>query len=611
MSYNYKKKITNFNKKKKIFKSRIINFIIFIIIMIIIIMINTYYLQIKNFNKYSFLARKNFTKFVTITPLRGYIYDRNKNLVSYNIKKYDLYINTLNIQNINNTIKKIKKIFFISKIKLNKIKNKTKKKKIFCFIKNANKKDINKYLINKNILPEIFIKKNTLRYYPYKKIISSILGYTINTEKVGEKNKIKFINKGNYIGKSGIEEYYENILHGKEGFYKIIVNSKNKIIDIYKFYKPINGKNIFLTIDIKLQKYIYNLINKEKISIIVSNIKNGEILSLITNPTYNNNIFNKKISKLKFKKIINNKNNFFINKVIQGIYPPASTIKPYISIGALNDKIIKKNSTIFDKGWWKIPNTNNKFYDWKKWGHGYLNIINSIEESSDTFYYKIAYNMGIDKIYYWMKYFGYGEKTNIDLPGEITGILPNKIWKKNKYNKMWYTGDTISVGIGQGYWSATPIQMHKALLIFVNNGIYVRPHILKKIDHNSILIKRKIINKLNKINIKYWNIIKKGMYGVACKKNGTAYKNFLGIKYKLAVKSGTAQIFSLNKNRNYNKITKINSKLKDHTLMNAYLPYKNPIFAITIVLENGGEKYKIGDLMRKITDYLIIQNKLN
>ncbi len=573
--------------KNNILIKRSKQIIIILFLILIINLLNIYKLQIINFKYYSSLAKNNYTKIVSIIPYRGIIYDRNKIPIVLNKNYYYLIIKIYNIDQIKKIKNKLINFFFIKKKKIDKLIKIYKKNinKNIIIKKYLNSKDLIKYYRNKLLLQNIYIRKNTYRYYPYKEIVSHITGYT-------SKNK----NNKIYIGKNGIEKYYENILKGKYGIKKIILNYKGKIINITNIKKPHIGKNIYLTIDMNIQKFIYKLVKNNQSSIIISNPNNGEILSLISTPGYNPNIFNKNISKKKYKEIINNPYSPLTNKAIQGIYPPASTIKPYICIAALKDKIINIKHIMFDPGWWKLPKFKKIFYDWKTLGHGLINIKKSIEESSDTFYYHIAYNMGIKKLIKWIKKFGYGEKTGIDLPNENTGFLPNQnIIKKNN----WYIGKTILIGIGQGYLAITPIQMNKALTILINNGLIITPHILKNIEkEKNIFLKT---NNIKNIKKKYWKIIKKSMYGVACKKNGTAYKNFINTKYKIAIKSGTAQIISLQKNY---FLKNKNPMLQDHTLMNAFIPFKKPNFAISIVLDHGGNGPRIGYIMRKITDYL-------
>ncbi len=586
-----------YNKKKdNIFFKRIKTIIIIISFIILFLINHIYKLQIIDFKYYYKLSKKNYTKIITIIPNRGIILDRNNIPLVINKNYYYINIITHKIKKNKKIINNIKKFFYLSNKDIKYIKNKFNKfnkykNKNIIIYKKLSLKEIKNFFKNKKILKGIFIKNYKKRFYIYKNIFSHVIGYVSK-------------NKNNYIGKTGIEKYYENILYGSKGYKKIVFSNKNKILNKTIIKKKISGKNINITIDIYLQKYIFNLIKNNTAAIIITNPKNGEILSLVSTPSYNPNIFINKINNIKYIKIKKNKNNPFFNKITQGLYPPASTIKPYIAIGALKKNIIKKNFNLFDPGWWKLPKSKKIFYDWKKWGHKKINITKSIEESSDIFYYQITYNLGIKNLIKWIKKFGYGKKTGIDLPNEKIGFILNKnIKKKNKYL---YQGDIIPIGIGQGYLNATPIQIHKSLIILINNGSIINPHLLLKIENKYIKIKIK--KYINNVKNKYWKIIKKAMYGVIHKKNGTAYKNFKGIKYKLAAKSGTAQLYSINRNKKNKKYKKIN--FKDHTLMNVFLPYKNPKFAITIILENGGNGLKIGEIMRKITDYIII-NKID
>ncbi len=572
-----------------------IKYLIFTLLLITIyILYFIYTLQINNFNYYHNLSKKNYTKILPIYPNRGYILDRNYIPIAINKIRYNVSIIPYKIKKQKYLINILKKIFYKNnKIKYNlKIKNNinNKYKKIIIF-NNIKFKNLAKYNIYKPLLKNkgIFIKKYFKRNYPFGKILAHVIGY------ISPENK----NRKNNFGKTGIEKYYENILYGKKGYRKIILNNKNKLINSHIIKLPKAGKNIQLSIDIKLQKFIYNLVKNNTASIIITNINNGEVISLISVPSYNPNIFLKKISYKKYNKIINNKNSPLINKIIQGKYPPASTIKPYLAIAALKEKIINKDFKIFDPGWWKLPNSNKIFYDWKKHGHGNINIIKSLEESSDIFFYQISYELGINKILKWIKKFNFGQKTNIDLPNENKTFIPNENWKIKKFNIPWYLGDTIAIGIGQGYLESTPIQINQALIILANKGYIVKPH---------IIMKNKINKKLHIKNIskKIWNIVKLGMYGVAYKKNGTAYWNFINTNYKLAAKSGTAQVYSIN---NFKNISKKNKNLKDHILMNVFLPYEKPKYAITIILDHGGNGPTIGTIMRKITDF-IIKNKI-
>lgn len=363
-----------------------------------------------------------------------------------------------------------------------------------------------------------------------------------------------------------------------------------------------------------MQKYISDLLpEKIRAAIIVTDPRNSEIISMISHPSYNANLFVQGITSKDFSNLINNKDRPLINRVSLGNYPPASTVKPYIALSALSSKFINENTFLYDPGWWKLPNYSKKYRDWKRSGHGYIDIIKSLEESSDTFFYKIAYDMGIDNLFDWMYKFGYGKLTGIDLYEENSGNLPNREWKKKRFQLNWYQGDTIPIGIGQGYWTSTPLQMNKAIVTLINNGIERIPHLLLFYKNkNNIYSFHNIENNIfsfNQINKKYWKIVKEGLYGVANKKNGTSYKYFKNIPYKIAAKSGTAQIHDLKENEIYDS-NKINKNLLDHKLMTVYAPYHEPTIAISVIIENGGEnRIFIGDFIRKVINFIFLNKK--
>ncbi|QJC32953.1 penicillin-binding protein 2 [Enterobacteriaceae endosymbiont of Donacia semicuprea] len=480
---------------------------------------------------------------------------------------------------------------------------------------NLNNVQMSKFLVNKYKFPQISLIYCQKRFYPHGNIFAHLVGYTKlynNKKKIFFKNinLIKKYIKNHPIGVSGIEKYYEDLLYGNLGYQKIATNNKGEYK--YKICKKnaYTGSDIFLTIDFSLQKYIYSLMTNIKGAVIVSNPRNGDILAMVSTPSYDPNLFINSFKNQNLNILLKNNNHPLVNRVIQGIYPPASTVKPYLSLVALDLNLIDENTILFDPGFWKIPKVNQIYKDWKKNGHGYLNITKALQESSDSFFYQLSYNIGINKIHQWMTKFGYGKLTNIDLFNEKLGNMPTKKWKFNNIQVPWYLGDTISVGIGQSYWNATPIQIHNALIILINNGISKNLHIYKKRKLNNIFYyyskpkDKKIIN----LPLKYWNIVKLGMYNVANKKKGTMYKYFSSARYHIAAKTGTAQVFNLKNLKKYN-IKKIKKKLRDHKLIISFAPFENPKIAITIIIENSDNSISIGYITRKIFDYIFEHKK--
>lgn len=609
------------NAEQKIFVHRIFICFILIVFLLLLLLINLYNLQIVKFNIYNVRSNKNRIKLLPISPLRGIIYDRNGIKLAVNQNFYQVELLPEKVISLNKTLKNLQNILNISDIDINIFKKKyinSHGKINYVKLKHSlNDIQIAKFSVNQHKFPEVEIKKYPCRYYPYGSILTHVIGYVakINNSDLLNLNKKGIVSNyiaTNDIGKLGIEKYYENILRGKIGYEEVEVNNKGNIIRRLNKHEPITGEDIYLTIDIQLQKYIDKLLNDRRAVVIVSNPNNGDILALVSKPSYDPNLFTQGISIKQYQSLLNNKDHPLFNRAVQASYPPASTVKPYIAVSALNTKIIEPNTILFDPGWWQIPGSLKRYRDWKKIGHGYLNIKKSLEESSDTFFYQIAYDMGIENLSCWMNKFGYGQPTGIDLPQENQAIMPNKSWKMQHLHQPWYQGDTISVGIGQGYWTATPIQMNKALMILINNGKIIVPHLLLASKKNGNIIPYKLpnIKLINNIYSKYWQIVKDGMYGVANRLNGTAYKTFFDAPYKIAAKSGTAQVFNLKSKDIYN-VDKIDNKLRDHKLMIAFAPYNNPCIAVTIVLENANSYPTVGVIMRSILDYIMLNNNIN
>ncbi|MDQ1237760.1 MAG: penicillin-binding protein 2 [Wigglesworthia glossinidia] len=583
-----------------------------------ILIFNLYYLQISCFSTYHNKSNFNRIKFISVPPTRGTILDRNGIVLAFNKIIYQLEINLKQVENIDQTINELKDLLDFSEEDILFFEKEKKKSN---YLNNVLIKseltDIQyaKFFLNQYRFPGVSIKNYQRRYYPYGSDLAHVIGYISKISYSEFKNlkyKKEFLDyfKNQEIGKLGIEKFYEQKLHGNPGFKEVEINSRGKIIRQLRFFPPKSGKNITLTLDLNLQKYIKRLVSSMRAAVVVLDPRDGGILALVSNPSYDPNIFINGVSNKKYLKLIHDTNRPFINRVTQGIYPPASTIKPYIIISALNAGIINTNFFLFDPGWWKLPGSKKTYRDWKKWGHGYLNITKALEESADTFFYQVAYNMGIDRLSDWMKKFGYGKLTGIDLLEENTGIMPDREWKTKNVKQPWYQGDTISVGIGQGYWTATPIQISKALMTLVNNGLVRTPHLLSFIqdnNHATTYYNHPTYIQIGDSRAIFWDIVKNGMYGVANKSNGTAYKNFYDAPYKVAAKSGTAQVFSLQPYEIYDP-EKVSEKFRDHKLMTAFAPFEKPSVCIVLILENGEEHISPGTIVRKILDYILLNH---
>ncbi|BAH83353.1 transpeptidase [Candidatus Ishikawaella capsulata Mpkobe] len=581
-----------------------------IIFIMCIVLIKIYYLQILQFKENNILATLNHIQFLSINPNRGNIYDRNGILLAWDRIIYQLELIPEKVNNIEKTLYQLKPIIDLTDEEINLFKEKEEhdgKWNPIVLKNNLNYNQIVRLSVSHYLFPDIKITTSSQRYYPYGSILAHVIGYVSPEGDINKDDKYQTcVYKP--IGMSGIENYYNKLLYGIDGYKKLQVNNTSRVVRQLDYKYPEVGKDIWLTIDLELQQYIYNILAGERAIVIVSDPNTGEIVAFVSTPSYNPNLFVNGVSQKTYEKLSEENNKPLYNRGTQAVYPPASTIKPYMAIAALSTGILYENTKLLDARLWKLPGSKTRYYDWKKKGLSYITIRKALEESSDTFFYQVAYNLGIHRISEWMQKFGFGILTGIDLPKENPANVPTREWKKHTLHNYWYTGDTIPLGIGQGYFSTTPLQIHKALITLISNGLIKIPHLLRYIcvNNKKIYYHNFPDNVIKEIKSSTWKIVKDGMYGVANSKNGTAFSVFNKTTYKIAAKSGTAQLFSIKKRDKYNLKT-IAINMRDHKLMNAFAPYDKPTIAITLILENGGcGKQKIGHIMRNILDHIIL-----
>jgi penicillin-binding protein 2 len=582
-------------------------------------------LQISNFSYYSTKSNNNRIEIIPIPPSRGMIYDRNGTPLAINNITYQLNIVPDKTKNLNEQFEQLKTIVDLTDEDIENFQKERRNYRAHRPVplkENLTEKQIARFIVDQHRFPFVSIVKIQHRYYPYGASLTHILGYIskINTQdkqRLEEENKASDYVATFNIGKMGIERYYEDVLHGTAGNEKVEVNSRGRIVRLLEQHPPQAGEDIYLSINLKLQLYIESLLAGRKASVVAIDPNNGEVLAMVSNPSYDSNDFVGGISSKKYSELLDDPSKPLFNRALLGAYPPASTVKPFISIAALSEGVVSPKSVVNDPGWWQLPGTERRYRDWLKWGHGHVDVLRAIEESVDTYFYQVAYDMGIDRLNLWMTKFGYGERTGIDISAneETRAVMPSREWKLKRHKKSWLQGDTIPVGIGQGYWTATPMQMAKALTTLINNGKTFTPHFLlyKKSDIINTNQSQPIINpekyvepnSLVDVNPTYWALAKEGMHRVMFGARGTARKVYVGAKYQAAGKSGTAQVYGLKENETYNA-HKIPEHLRDHALFIAYAPYDKPKIALAIVIENGGGGSSNGGAVaRKILDYYL------
>ncbi|WP_058968691.1 penicillin-binding protein 2 [Type-D symbiont of Plautia stali] len=607
----------NFEAEEKLFVRRALVAFALVVICFIILGVNLYRIQVDQHSYYQTRSNENDIKMIPIAPTRGLIYDRNGIPLVRNVTWYDILITPYKIANMQETLKELTPIVDLTPEEIETFEHELKQNSRYKPVElkgELTDEEVARFSVNQFRYTGVTIDTYQDREYPYGADLAHVVGYVskindndfkrLNAEGVGENYAAD-----HNIGKQGIEGYYESLLHGKTGYQEVEVDNHGRIVRVLKEVPPVAGQNIYLTLDLHLQQYVESQLAGQRAAALIEDPRDGSVLAMVSAPSYDPNPFVKGISYKAYKTLLQDKNLPLINRVTQGLYPPASTVKPYMAMSALLSKVITPTTTFFGAPTWTLPGTDRKYRDWKKSGHGMLDVTRAIEESADTFFYQVAFMMGIDRIHTMLSQFGYGKPTGIDLNEEYAGLLPSREWKQKVHKHAWYQGDTVSVGIGQGYWIATPIQMVKALVALLNNGRVINPHLLEKSQRGTVqqpYQPKEPQPQIGDPKSPYWSLVRHAMFGMANAPNGTGYKYFHTAPYGIAAKSGTSQVFSLKQNQVYNA-KMIPTRLRDHIFYTAFAPFDAPKVAVALILENGGsEGVTAAPLMRNILDHIFL-----
>ena len=607
-------KIGNIKREKTVFKSRVILSAVIMLLITLILILRLFNLQVTKHDYYLEEALGNQMQNLPITPIRGDILDRNGKVLATNEFSYILTITPEKVTNLNETLIELEISDLISYEDIKKFNKKLSRFKKFHNIPvkfNLSESSVASFLI-KNQLPGVEVEPYFHRVYPYGASSSHLIGYvsSMNQKEKSNYDK-KNYNGTNFVGKTGIEKQYERLLHGESGIKQIERNVAGRIVDTRIITPSIAGQDIYLNIDIDLQLKAESLLGDSRGVIALINVKDGAILSLVSTPSFDPNWFVNGISVERYNELSSNEDLPLFDRSIKGLYPPGSTIKPMVALAGLElNNITIKHST-FCPGYYKLNNYSRKFNDWKRTGHGKVNVIEAIAQSCDVFFYDLAFNMGIDQIHDSLSYFQFGKKTGIDLPGELGGILPSREWKKINKDEPWYRGETLITGIGQGFMTSSPLQLALATAAIANKGQLLTPQVMMHSQSKNGDFFEERNPKAQQIPIKdisNWELIIEAMKQTVYGKFGTAKRLNNRLQYSLAGKTGTAQVFGLDPEEEY-IAENIEEKLRDHALFTGFAPIEDPQVAIAIIVENAGSgSSKAAPLARELLDEYFIKN---
>ncbi len=599
----------------KLFRFRASILALLTILMLTALLSRLAWLQLWEHEKHSSKAEDNRVVLLPLQAPRGRILDRNGKILARNDGGFFLELQPTKIKNLQTTLDVLKKIVPISKYDVQRFKRLMSESRSYdgLPIKTVlNSREVARLVTRIQGEQGVRVRHRLIRSYPSKTSSSHLIGHIGRISKADQKLLEKKGEKDSYsgfthIGKLGVEQSYESLLRGKVGYQHIEVTAGGLMIRELSKSAPLPGKNVQLTIDSELQKLIESEYKNRLGGTVAIEPSTGEILAFVSMPNFNPNLFIDGVSSQIWSQLNNSPDKPLLNRPIKGGYPPGSTYKPFMALAALASGSRTPNDSIIDPGYFMLG--NHKFRDSKPEGHGVVDLRKSIVVSSDTYYYKLALNMGVDLIHKYISPFGFGQNTGIDLNGEISGILPSSEWKKKKLGKPWLQGETPSIGIGQGYNTFTIMQMAKAVSIIANRGKVITPRLIKASQDQQTgdfnYVKSRFEEDID-IAPEWFEFVIEAM--VEVNKTGTGARVMSNSSYSIAGKTGTSQVFTIKQDEEYD-IESVPEHLRDHSLYIGFAPAKNPKIALAIVVENGGFGAKsAAPIARKIFDFVLLNN---
>ncbi|MDC4562247.1 penicillin-binding protein 2 [Acinetobacter baumannii] len=605
--------LKDIQQEKRIYRGRIFFAVGLVIICLLVLTSRYAYLQIFHYDEFSTASDKNRIRLQPLPPARGYIYDRNGVLLADNYPVFTATLSKADVENVDTVIEQLQPILELTQEDVDRFKSriKTARKTERVAIKlNLTETNIAKFSEVKYKFPGVRIETQMTRYYPHGDLFAHVIGYVgrINDKELKSIDKDLYAGT-NLIGKIGVEKSYEDLLHGTPGYESVEADAHSNILRHLGRKDPTRGNDLYLSLDYGLQVVASQQLAGRRGAIVAIDPRTGEILALVSSPSFNPNLFVTGINHKDYSSLRDNIDQPLYNRAVQGVYPPGSTIKPMEAMGGLHYGIVDWATAISDPGYFHLPGDSHKFRDWKKTGHGIVNMHKAIIMSCDTYFYILANQMGIDQMNQWMRQFGFGQKTGVDLPSESEGLYPNPEWKMRTRKSKWMKGETISVSIGQGAFTATPLQLAMATAITANHGSHVVPHVLRATHGAKPFTVRNAPD--GKINFngtdEDWVKMREAMIDVIQSGTGRGIRTPL---YQIAGKTGTAQVKSIAQGKRYNEAA-LSERQLDHGLFVGFAPADKPEIAIAVIWENGRHGGSAAQLAKPVFDYWLLTRKKN
>ncbi|MGE4406743.1 penicillin-binding protein 2 [Pseudomonas sp.] len=562
----------------------------FVLLLIGVLMARMYYLQVVQFEYHSTLSENNRVHVQPIPPNRGLIFDRQGRVIADNRPSFSLTVTRERAGDWKAVLDVVVEVLALGEEERGLFEKRVLQgRRPFepvPIMYELSEEQIARIAVNQFRLPGVEVAAQLVRHYPQGAHFAHSVGYVgrINEQELKQLDPVNYSGT-HHIGKTGIEKFYEDQLHGQVGYEEVETNARGRVLRVLKRTDPIPGKDITLSLDLDLQQAAEAALGGRRGAIVALLPDSGEVVAMVSQPSFDPNLFVTGISFKDYGELRDSIDRPLYNRVLRGLYPPGSTIKPMMAVAGLDAGVITPSSRVFDPGFFQLPNVQHKYRNWNRSGDGWVDLDLAIARSNDTYFYDMAHKLGVDRMHDYMTRFGLGQRVSLDMYEETAGLMPSRAWKRARYRQPWYPGETVILGIGQGYMQATPLQLAQATALVATRGKWIRPHLARSIDGEPP-VDPEPLPDIELRDPRFWDYAAHGMEQVLHGPRGTARKVGDSSAYRIAGKSGTAQVVAIRQGEKYDS-AKLAERHRDHALFVAFAPVHDPKIAVAVMVENG------------------------
>ncbi|MCF5709881.1 penicillin-binding protein 2 [Pseudomonas syringae] len=570
-----------------------------------------YFLQVTEFDYHSTISENNRVHVLPIPPERGLIFDRNGEVLADNRPSFNLTLTRERAGDWHKVIDELMTLLALpdeDRILFDKeLKQVRHPFEPATLLYELTEEQIAVLAVNQYLLPGVDVAAQFVRHYPLGDHFAHSIGYV---GRINEKEASQLDNEyrgTQSIGKTGIERFYESELHGHVGYEEVETNAQGRVLRVLKHTDPVPGKNITLSLDVHLQEAAEKALGDRRGSVVALDPETGEVLAMVSKPSFDPNLFVTGISFKQYAALRDSIDRPLFNRVLRGLYAPGSTVKPEVAIAGLDSGVVNASTKVFDPGYFQLPDFDHKYRNWNHSGDGWVDMDTAIMRSNDTYFYTLAHKLGIDRLHDYMTMFGIGQKVSLDMFEESAGLMPSREWKRATRRQAWFPGETVILGIGQGYMQVTPLQLAQATSLIASKGVWHRPHLAMEVGHVAPVDEHPMPNIVLH-DPREWEQVNEGMQMVMHDPRGIARDAAKGAQYRIAGKSGTAQVVAIKQGERYNRLKTL-ERNRDNALFVGFAPAEHPKIVVSVTIENGEAGGRVaGPVVREILDAWLLDN---